>query len=445
MAKHRRTRKHLAVVAGAVGMTAALTVGPVVAATADVTPAHDIVIGIGGNRNPTGDRIKRKFNGELVGELEADGYTFQGLQYPAQFPVDPSVTAGVPTLHAAIDSADGGRVVVIGYSQGALVAERVKRDLQKSDEPPNARELEFIFIASPFGPNGGIYSRFPGVNIPFFTNTGPAQPSQYDSTYYVMEYDIVADFPAYFNPLSLANSAVAFFAFHGDQGPDPVDLDTHPLSERVVEDNGKGGTDTYILVRATSLPLLTPVRRAAASMGATPLVEPVLAAIEPTLRVLVDMGYTDRDHRTIGVDPHADYQDAERPTPFSMITPADRTRESVEALPDALREGAQNFVKALPKPPAASKPKPTEAPATKDEDEDVGEDDLTDSDESARHRTGKHTTAEHDKTAGEDKATDDKATDNDNDKDADNATAPDNDTTAKKPRTESSDDGAKAA
>ncbi len=32
----------------------------------------------------------------------------------------------------------------------------------------------------------------------------------------------------------------------------------------------------------------------AAAMGLTPFTEPVLSAVEPLLRVLVDMGYTDR-------------------------------------------------------------------------------------------------------------------------------------------------------
>ena len=40
-----------------------------------------------------------------------------------------------------------------------------------------------MMIASPNVPNGGIFSRFPGLKIPFFvTSNGPAQPSPYDTT-----------------------------------------------------------------------------------------------------------------------------------------------------------------------------------------------------------------------------------------------------------------------
>ena len=62
-------------------------------------------------------------------------------------------------------------------------------------------------IASPNVPNGGIFSRLPGLKIPFFvTSNGAAQPSPYGTTYVTNEYDPYSDFPAYFNPLSFVNS-----------------------------------------------------------------------------------------------------------------------------------------------------------------------------------------------------------------------------------------------
>ena len=67
-------------------------------------------------------------------------------------------------------------------------------------------------------------------------------------------------------------------------------------------------------------------------MGLTPFTEPVLSAFEPLLRVLVDMGYTDR----LNLDPGT-------PTPFSLITPPHKILEALAAIPGALAEGLANF------------------------------------------------------------------------------------------------------
>ncbi|MGE2716063.1 PE-PPE domain-containing protein [Mycolicibacterium litorale] len=369
MAKHRKLRNTrigpLATAAAAVGISATLAVGHAVDASAE---PRDLVIGVGGALNPTSDRVRDKFRGELVADLEAAGYTFEGVQYSAwPLPIDPSVAEGVPKLHTAIDGADGGRVVVIGYSEGALVAERVRRDLSPTAGGPVRDSLDFVMVASPFVPNGGIYARFPGLRLPGFTSTGPSQPSEYDTTYYSREYDLIADFPAYGNPLSLANAVAGLLYYHGDRGADPVDLDTHPVSVREVV-NGKGGTDVYVLIRSEHLPLLQPIRDLSALTGTTVFTEPVLRAVEPSLRLLVDMGYTDRDYRTIGVDETADYQDADQPTRFSLATPADRVRETAAALPGAIRDGLDNFVDAVT--PKTTKPKPKTTEPAEDDEED---------------------------------------------------------------------------
>ncbi|WP_286149158.1 PE-PPE domain-containing protein [Mycobacterium sp. IS-1496] len=351
MAKHRRTRRSAAAPVFVAGATAAistaLALGHATNATAATIPTADTVIGVGGWRNPTSDRIPNKFEGALV----APGQPFVGVRYPAQLPVDPSVAAGQEPLDDAVDAADGS-VLIVGYSEGSLVAERYKRALV-ADGAPDVDGITFLFIAAPFVPNGGVYSRFPGLRLPGFTSTGAAAPSPYDETFVTLEYDLIGDFPAYANPLSLANAVAGLIYVHGDQGPDNVDLESAPQSVMVVTSDA-GGTDTYVLIRAEHLPLLRPIRDLAAATGTTAVVEPFVGAVEPTLRLLVDMGYTDRDYRTVGVDEKADYQDADQPTRFSVITPPDRIVETASALPDALRDGAQNFVDALPSAPAVN-------------------------------------------------------------------------------------------
>lgn len=352
MAKHRRRRRPPltpVLVAGATaGLSTALALGHATNATAATIPTAATVIGVGGWTDSASERIPNKFQGALVPAAQ----TYVGVEYPAQLPVDPSVAAGQAPLDEAVDAADDP-VLIVGYSEGALVAERYKRTLVAAGAP-DADSIAFMFIAAPTVPNGGIYSRFPGLRIPGFTSTGAAAPSPYDETFVSLEYDLIADFPAYANPLSLANAALGFEYFHGDQGPDNVDLESAPQSVRVVTTEA-GGTDTYVLIRAEHLPLLQPIRDLARVTGTTVAVEPFVGAVEPMLRLLVDMGYTDRDYRTVGVDENADYQDADQPTRFSLITPPERIVQTAKALPDALRDGAENFVDALPSAPTSKK------------------------------------------------------------------------------------------
>ncbi|WP_234816716.1 MULTISPECIES: PE-PPE domain-containing protein [Mycolicibacterium] len=342
MARHRKRQRRSAVmVAGATaGITTALAFGHAPNATAIAIPPNDVVVGVGGAGNTTSDRIKNKFQGQLV----ANDHPFVGVQYPALLPVDPSVEAGIPALHDAVDAEiDGDRtVLIVGYSQGSLVAEKYKRTLLSDPGAPAPADLKFLFLASPFVPNGGIYSRFPGMAFPGFVSTGAAVPSPYDETFVSLEYDLIADFPAYANPLSIANAVAGMKYVHGDHGPDNVDLDDDDQAVLVVT-TPEGGTDTYVLIRAEHLPLLQPVRDFSAALQTTALTEPVLGAIEPTLRVVIDMGYTDRD-----------YQNADKPTRFSLFTPHDRIAEAIEALPEAIDEGVENFRNGFSTAPSTS-------------------------------------------------------------------------------------------
>jgi hypothetical protein len=291
-------------------------------------------IGIGGRGDPDAANIPNKLNGNA----RPDGFAYIPVVYPAGFDIDNSVAAGVPVLDDAIRDNSDQFLLVVGYSEGAVVAERVRRNLDPADpDAPPTDGLLFVMIASPNVPNGGIFGRFPGLGIPgFVTSNGPAQPSPYDTTYVTNEYDPYADFPAYFNPLSLANTLVAVFYVHPDLYYDNVDYDplsgtgTTPVLVKTVT-NTAGGTDTYVFVPAEHLPLLAPPRQLFAAVGLTPLTEPVLGAVEPLLRLLVDMGYTDRAN----LNP-------ETPVQFSLITPPGKIVETVAGVPGALGQGVAN-------------------------------------------------------------------------------------------------------
>ncbi|MEV0673075.1 PE-PPE domain-containing protein [Mycobacterium sp. NPDC050441] len=363
MASHRkRACSSAAVVAGATaGMAAVLTFGHVADALAATLPGYDAVVGVGGAKNPTSDRIQNKFRGDYVPYNggyagPADG-RFYGVNYPATLPIDTSVAEGRQPLIDTVAEArttigEDGTIYIVSYSEGTIVAEKYKRELD-AQGGQGTDTLKFVYIAAPTVPNGGIYARFPNLGplgLLGFTSTGAAEQSPYDETFITIEYDPVGDFPAYANPLALANAAAGFVYLHGDPTPDAADLaDPDAVIVKHVNTPG-GGNDTYILVKTEHLPLLQPIRDVSTALHTTAFTEPVLGAIEPTLKLAVDMGYTDRD-----------YSDPATPTRFSLITPPKRIAETLNQLPGALQQGADNFTGGLP-----STTSPSTTPATTD-------------------------------------------------------------------------------
>lgn len=307
-------------------------------------PAHPreglaaYVYGVGGAGDETGANIPRKLSGALI--RDADGVyrplgvddTYVPINYSASIPIDSSVAEAIPRLDSAVKQTPAGeQALVVGYSEGAIAAELIRRRYQTDPQAPAKDELSFLIIAAPMIPNGGIYARFPNGIIPGFTSTGATEPSRYNTTYVAVEYDTVSDFPAYFNPLAIANSVVAFRYSHGDASYDAADLNTTETWTKEVA-NSASGTDTYVLIPVAHLQLLEPLRDIAEQTGTTALVEPFLGAVEPALRVAVDMGYTDRENAN-----------PEQLVKFSLLTPAEKWREAAAAMPGAIEEGVDNF------------------------------------------------------------------------------------------------------
>jgi diacyltrehalose acyltransferase len=337
MARHRMSghrlpttggaRKALVAGAAAAGLSGALVFGHATNTTVDLVRLANSAIGVGGLYDAAGERLPSKLSSTIV----PSGYDYVGVAYPATVNLSGSRDAGIAPLDAAIGAAAGQpRVVVIGYSEGTLVAEAERRNLQarQSDSAPSSAQLSFVQLASPFAGNGGIFARFPGIGIPgVIDSMGPGAPTRYATTYVALEYDPYADFPAYFNPVSLLNSALAVLYGHNDRAYDPVDPSTNPAYVTHV------GNDTYVLLYSRHLPLLAPLRALSAALHLTPLSEPVLGGIEPVLRLLVDAGYTDRTN----ANPAASL-------PFSPFTPPAKIIQVLAGLPGAVQQGATNFL-----------------------------------------------------------------------------------------------------
>lgn len=303
------------------------------------------VIGVGGSSDPLSERVPGKLNQTVV----PPGYSYIGVEYPASLNLDRSVRVGMPVLHQQL-ATTSGTVLVAGYSLGALLVEQLKRDVAAADDPPSPLDLSFLQIATPFVPNGGIFARFPGIAIPNVVSAmGPGQPSQYDTTYIVNEYDLWGDFPAYFNPVAILNAVLGHKYAHVDNWYDAADPTDPDNLVKSVTDPVSGGTETYILVPASRLPLLGPLRDIAYHLGVSGPAERLLGLVEPLLRVIVDMGYTDR----LNLNP-------EVRTPFSLITPPRKIIEALNAVPGAVREGLENLL-GITRPAA---PAPVAPPAT---------------------------------------------------------------------------------
>lgn len=341
-ARERRSARTLAAAATAVGISGGLVLGHATNTTlANIDVDLAAVIGVGGASNPNSDRIPVKLSRDFTTNVAAVYGDFVGIDYPADWNFQNSVNVGVPRLTIAItnDQATNGELKtrVVSYSEGSLVAEQVKRNLAAGNptNPPYVNDLDFVFIASPYVPNGGLFGRFPGFVIPgLVPQFSAATPTAYDSTYVYNEYDGISDFPAYFNPLAIANAVLGIAFNHGDQYYDNVDLDTMVegrdyFKEEV--DNSAGGTDTYIMIYNPHLPLLAPFRQLADAVGVRDEVEPIFTAIEPLLRVAIDAGYTDRTNANPGT-----------PTPFSLITPPAKIIEALVKTPGAIAEGIDN-------------------------------------------------------------------------------------------------------
>lgn len=341
MAKHRMPKKHRArkaLLAGtaAAGLSGALVLGHATNATLANPLVHltNTVIGAGGQGDPAGARVPAKLSNTVV----SNGYGYDPVNYPATVSLASSRDIGVPVMRGLVTAHAGEDFVVIaGYSEGTLVAEKVRGALQGLDPvlAPSPDKVNFLFIASPFAPNGGIYGRFPGLSIPGVIDSfAPATPSRYDTTYIAMEYDPYADFPAYFNPLALLNSALSVRYGHPDQFYDAIQPGVTPayVTKVPVGIDG-GGSDTYVLVYNQHLPLLGPLREISKLTFVSPFTEPVLGAIEPLLRVLIDMSYTDRTNANVATQ-----------TPFSFITPPAKIIEALGAVPGALGQGVTGLL-----------------------------------------------------------------------------------------------------
>lgn len=189
---------------------------------------------------------------------------------------DPDQPVPPPAAHEDYD--------IFGYSQSAVVASLVKRDLIANPRD-EGDDTSFFLLANPMRPNGGILARGPeGLTIPIIgitfygatpTNsceTGECMPTVDAAA----QYDLMGgDAPASLtNVLAIANSLAAYYYLHGN-------LQDADFDDAVYQ--GSYGDTDYYLYPSRRLPILMPFD------GFVP--SPILTALDAPLRVLIEGAY----------------------------------------------------------------------------------------------------------------------------------------------------------
>jgi hypothetical protein len=186
-----------------------------------------------------------------------------------------------PLLSASPDA----NLVVAGYSMSNSVITQEMINLASDGvKDPN---LKFVLAEDLNNPDGGIFTRFPGM---FGVNL-PATPADtpYDTSIYTIEYSGASDFPQYYGNLYAdMNAANGYLDLHPYLLPGwPAYFDPSTVANAVLQTNvsdGFNGNTDYYLIPTQNLPLFDGWH----FLGTD---SPYVDMVQPDMRVLVDLGY----------------------------------------------------------------------------------------------------------------------------------------------------------
>jgi hypothetical protein len=260
--------------------------------------------------------------------------------------IDQSIAQGANDLDAALrkqlDTGSTDPIVIFGDSQSAVVATVEKRNL--ADLPPAVKDqLTFVLVANPSRPNGGMLERFAPLHIPIlgFTASGATPTDTGIQTVDIaFQYDGSVDLPQYpLNILADLNVLAGWNIHSGYLVHDHPGYTEDELLQAVNDPANRQtyGDTTYITIPAKHLPLVQPLRDLGMATGLSALTTPIADLVEPTLRVLVELGY---DRAT----PYG------QPTPFGLfpkIDPAKLASDLVAAA-DAGVKAARADIRTVP-------------------------------------------------------------------------------------------------
>ena len=355
------------------GSALALSIGVVLAAVTSVSGAHAATALImGGTGEPDPNQVPGYL--DAVGRLylhQAAACAVATCQVhatvtPEEFSpfftggmtFGPSVAIGLGMLDTDVRrylGQHGEPLVVFGNSQSATVATEEKRILA-ADPTVAADSLQFVLIGNPNRPNGGFLQRFYPITIPivdYLPTTSPADTGGPVTTDISFQYDIASDFPTYpLNALAMLNTLIGI-GIHGSYTSTHDGYSESDLLAEINDPNNRQrvGNTTYVTIPTRVLPLAQAIRDTGYTLGLSALANPVADLLEPTLRVLVELGYD----RTAGYGAQHSFG----------VIPAANPVTLVGDLITAAGEGIHNVISRAaprPAPPPVASRVPTSSP-----------------------------------------------------------------------------------
>jgi hypothetical protein len=279
--------------------------------------------------NPFGSGV---FTPEGLYPLESAGVHQLYLNYPSDADGFPSLSSsagqGMAILESTIagEQATGETPIVFGYSQSSTIASYVMQQLDPGGTPQTGGlDPQFLLIADPSNPNGGLLERFAGfetlsgntvsdpLSLPSLgLSFDSATPSDdYVTNIYSLEYDGFTDFPRYpLNFLSDLNAFLGIALLHGtylnglmpgNGGPSTEEIANATLLPGSAADGTVDSLTNYYMIDDTA-PLV--------SLLPTQLQE----LLGPDLTYLINLGYGDGSQGySVDVDSPANVD-----TPFGL-------------------------------------------------------------------------------------------------------------------------------
>ncbi len=178
-------------------------------------------------------------------------------------------------------------VVVAGYSMSPSdITQEMINLANETGGAPDTSGLKFVLAEDLNAPDGGIFTRLPGVG----GETLPATPADtpYTTDIYSIEYSGASDFPQYDgNTFADLNAADGYIDLHPYLLPGwPAYFKPSELAGAVQEPtSGADVATNYYLIPTQDLPLLNGLRPEPGAPSAD------ADLLQPDMRVLVDLGY----------------------------------------------------------------------------------------------------------------------------------------------------------
>jgi hypothetical protein len=200
------------------------------------------------------------------------------------------LTQGVTDLDQAITqqlNEGNDNLVIAGYSMSTSIETQEMINLAAAaGGAPDTSGLTFVLAEDLNSPDGGIFTRLPGIG----GVTLPATPADtpYTTDIYSIEYSGASDFPQYANNIYAdLNAADGYIDLHPYLLTGwPAYFTPSELAGAVAENTSAADVNTdYFLIPTQDLPLLNDLRDAPGAPSA------YADLIQPDMRVLVDLGY----------------------------------------------------------------------------------------------------------------------------------------------------------